>query len=172
MKIILACCIMAIALSGCVTKPPLDVKPEAATVKLHANAPKDRLNSDITTKTTIRAFKVVSGKDNKATQVEVAGAQCTLRSDHLFAKITTPQKVVLPKYIQKAKLQGRGVPPSILVKCTQGDLKGQSLLTAKPGKIISGSGILALDILLIAGSAAAAATADWRYAEYSGVLLQ
>ena len=124
------------------------------------------------TETTIRAYKVVTGKNNKATQIEVSGAICTLQSDHLSSKVVTPQKVKLPKYDQVAKLKDRGVPPSILVKCTDGKLNGQSILTAKPGKIISGSGILAVDLLLIVGSAAAAATADWRYAENSGVVLQ
>lgn len=163
---------MAIFLSGCVTKPPLAVKPEVASVKLHANAPEDRVRHDKTTKTTIRTYKLEPGENNKVSQVEVAGAICTLQSDHLSAKVTTPQMVVLPKYDQNAKLKDRGVPPSILVKCTAGDLKGQSLLTAKPGQIISGSGNLIADLILIAGSAAAAATADWRYAAISAVVLK
>ena len=161
----------ALALTGCV-KPPLAVKPEVVPAQVQASAPKDRVRDKKSTETTVRAYKVVTGKNNKATQVEVAGALCTLQSDHLSAKVATPQKVVLPKYDQNAKLENRGVPPSILVKCTSGELKGQSLLTAKPGKIVSGTGFLVTDLILIAGSAAAAATADWHYAETAAVVMK
>ncbi|KAB7610399.1 hypothetical protein F9L33_13945 [Amylibacter sp. SFDW26] len=172
MKSQLTCCIVALSLTGCVSQPPLAVKPEIAPAKLQANAPSNRVRDDKSTKTTVRAYKTVKEEGKKDTQVEVAGAICTLQSDHLSAKVVTPQKVELPKYDQIAKLEDRGVPPSILVKCTAGNLKGQSLLTANPGKIISGSGNLIADLVLIAGSAAAAATADWRYAENVAVVLK
>ena len=87
-------------------------------------------------------------------------------------EITTPQEVILPKYDQNAKLEDRGVPPSILVSCKTDDTSGTVLLAAQPGKIISGSGNLAVDLLLITGSAIAASTADWRYEPMVAVTLK
>lgn len=171
MRNYLLCSILAISVSGCVTQP-MAVKPEVASVRLGANVPKDRIRYEKGSGTTIRTYKLVPGKNGKMTEVEVAGASCTLQSDHLSANAVTPQKIVLPVYDQNAKLPNRGVPPSILVKCSAGRLNGQSLLAAKPGQIIAGSGSFVVDLILIAGSAAAAASADWRYAEGVKVMLK
>lgn len=175
MRNYLLCSILAISVSGCVTQPtqPLDIKPEVASVRLSANVPKDRIRHEKGSGTTIRTYKFVSGKNGKMTEAEVAGASCTLQSDHLSANVVTPQKIVLPYYDQNAKLPNRGVPPSILVKCRAGNLNGQSLLAAKPGKISSGgSGNLVVDLIFLAGTAAVAASADWRYAEGVKIVLK
>ncbi|MEX0304967.1 MAG: hypothetical protein AB3N24_21335 [Leisingera sp.] len=163
----LFCLLSLTALAGCV-EPPLQVESEPASFAFLAGAPKDRLGSG-TTKTTIRAYQKVVSSDGETSNKEIKGAKCTLTSDHLRAEVVTPQMVVLPKYDQDPNLKERGVPPSVLISCTAGERKGSTLLTAKPGQIISGSGNLIADLILITGSAIAATTADWRYAEAAAV---
>jgi hypothetical protein len=154
--------VIAVTLTACVT-PPLEMAAAPQSMSLLAGAPMDRIRTEKTELTTIRAFKSGVDENGKAVSIEVPGAKCSLESDHLRGQAITPQKVILPKYDQSPKLKDRGVPPSILVKCTSGELAGQTLLAAKPGKIVSGSGNLFADVILMAGSAIAAATADWRY---------
>lgn len=159
-----AFCLLALtSLTACV-EPALEIESEPASFAFLAGAPKERLGNG-TSQTTIRAFKSVEESGGKTVRKEIRGAKCTLTSDHLRAEIVTPQQVVLPKYDQDAKLAERGVPPSIHISCKAGELKGSALLAAKPGQIISGSGNLVADLILITGSAIAATTADWRYAE-------
>lgn len=164
-------CLLALtALTACV-EPPLTIESEPASFAFLASAPKERLGSG-TTKTTIRAYQKVMNSDGETSNKEVKGAKCTLTSDHLRAEIVTPQMVVLPKYDQDPNLKERGVPPSILISCAAGERTGSTLLTANPGKIISGSGNLVADLILITGSAIAATTADWRYAEVAAVTVE
>lgn len=159
-----ALCLLALtALTGCV-EPPLQIESEPASFAFLASAPKERLGNG-TTKTTIRAYQRVVSSDGKTSNKEIMGAKCTLTSDHLRAEVVTPQQVILPKYDQDPQVKERGVPPSILISCSAGKLSGKNLLTAKPGQIIAGSGNLVADLILITGSAIAATTADWRYAE-------
>ncbi|MGB0959196.1 MAG: hypothetical protein ACPGVK_03005 [Halocynthiibacter sp.] len=156
----------ALLVSACAT-PPAKITSRPAQVQFLTTAPNGRI-VDKTTKTTVRAFAAIEGSKTK----EVSGAQCTLTSDHIRANVVTPQVVMLPKYDQDKKLKNRGVPPSILVTCRAGNKSGSTLLAAKPGKIISGSGNLFVDMVLIAGSAAAATTADWRYSEFANVVMK
>lgn len=158
------------ALTGCVDQP-LEVTTDPASFSFLASAPKERLGNG-TTKTTVRAYQSVQDSNGKAVNKEIKGAKCTLTSDHLRAEIITPQQVILPKYDQDPELSERGVPPSILISCKAGELSGSTLLTAKPGQIISGSGNLVADLILITGSAIAATTADWRYGETAAVVVK
>lgn len=164
------CLIALTALTGCM-EPPLEVSSEPASFAFLASAPKERLGNG-TTKTIIRAYQSVESSAGKTTNKEIKGAKCTLTSDHLRAEVITPQQVILPKYDQDPELSERGVPPSILVSCQAGTLKGSTLLTANPGQIISGSGNLVADLILITGSAIAATTADWRYGETAAVIVK
>lgn len=157
--------------AACDVQPPVKITSEPAAVSFVSGAPDGRIRQD-RTETVVRAYKSAQTEDGKATRLEVAGARCTLTSDHIRAEVITPQAVQLPKYDQQAKLEDRGVPPSVLVKCKADKLEGQALLAAKPGQIISGSGNLVVDLVLIAGSAAAAATADWQYEPAIGVTVQ
>ncbi|OBY24296.1 hypothetical protein A9D60_09890 [Leisingera sp. JC1] len=159
-----AFCLLALASLTACGEPALKIESEPASFAFLASAPKERLGNG-NTKTTVRVFKSVQGSGGKTVRKEIRGAKCTLTSDHLRAEVVTPQQVVLPKYDQDAKLEARGVPPSILISCKSGDLNGSFLLAAKPGQIISGSGNLVADLILITGSAIAANTADWRYPE-------
>lgn len=166
--------ILALASLGVLTAcgaQPLPVKSKPAQVSFVAGYPKQRI-SKTTSTTTIRTFKTVKSKNGRAVSEEVGGMKCRLTSDHIRAIIVTPQEVILPKYDQNKKYKDRGVPPSILVECKGEELEGSNLLAAKPGQIISGSGNLFADIILIAGSAAVAATADWRYEPQLGVMVK
>lgn len=160
-----------VLLGACDVQPPVKITSEPAAVSFVSGAPDGRIRGD-RTETVVRAYRAAQTEDGKATSVEVSGARCTLTSDHIRAEVITPQAVQLPKYDQQAKFENRGVPPSILVKCKADNLEGQALLAAQPGQIISGSGNLVVDLVLIAGSAAAAATADWRYEPAIGVTVQ
>lgn len=160
-----------VGLAGCEVQAPIEITAPPATVAYVKSAPMERIRSEGTI-ATIRTYIVKKDKDGKDTNVEVAGAKCKLVSDHLRAEVVTPQAVTLPKYDQDAKIKDRGVPPSIHVTCTGDGKKGTSLITANPGQIISGSGNLIADLILIAGSAAVAATADWKYNPGAGVILK
>ena len=159
MKPILPALICLSALCACAGQPPLEVRPEKAEVSLNSSAPTERIRAE-TTATTIRAFAPARTQDGTDATTEVAGAGCTLESDHLTGRVVIPQVVLLPKYDQHRDLPERGVPPSILVTCEADGRQGSALLAAKPGKIVSGSGNLAADLILITGNAIAAANAD------------
>lgn len=171
MKNIFLGTLAAVSLAACAT-PPLEMTAAPQAVQLRADAPMSRIRTDGQTPTTVRAFQAVTAADGSVTRTEIAGATCSLTSDHFVGNIVTPQVVQLPKYNQDADLDNRGVPPSVVVNCTSGALKGQGLIAAKPGQIVSGSGNLVADIFLIAGSAAIAAAADWRYVPAVNVDLQ
>lgn len=160
-----------LGLAGCEMQTPIEITAEPAKVAYVKSAPMDRIRSEGTS-TTIRSYVVKTGEDGKEKSVEVAGAKCKLVSDHLRAEVVTPQSVVLPKYDQDPKIKDRGVPPSIHVTCTGDGKKGTTLITADPGEIISGSGNLIVDLILIAGSAAVANSADWKYRPAAGVILK
>ena len=162
---------VTLSLAACVAAP-MEMSGPPQPAALLANAPMDRIIVDKTVNTTIRSFKMVANDAGKMTRVEVSGVRCSLQSDHLQTSIITPQAVVLPKYDQDKNLKDRGVPPSIAVNCNSGELSGQTLIAANPGKIVSGSGNLVADLILIAGSAAAATTANWRYAPEVSVTLK
>lgn len=162
MKFTLLPVIAALSLSACgATTAPLKVTAEPARIAYTKAAPKSRIRNTGTL-TTVRAYQTGKTESGKTARVEVA-AECLLTSDHLRANLSTPQGVRLPKYDQIAKLEDRGVPPSILVECKKDGKSGKALLAAKPGQIVSGSGNLAADLILIAGSAAVASVRDWSY---------
>ncbi|MEM6307985.1 MAG: hypothetical protein AAF701_08370 [Pseudomonadota bacterium] len=163
MKKFLWLTVCTVGLVGCGQTPPAEITLAPATAGFLASAPMDRI-AEGTDNTTVRVYKMVTGEDGTPTRAEVTGAKCTLESDHLKATVVTPQEVILPNYDQNAEYEDRGVPPSILVTCTAGDLTGTQLLAAKPGAIYTGgSGNLLVDLIVIAGSAAVANTSDWRY---------
>ena len=170
MKRLLLAILPVMGVTACVPTI-LEITEPPAGVSFSQNAPMDRIRDKVTS-TTIRTYQMVKDEDGEETRVEVGGARCNLKSDHLSASVVTPQQVQLPKYDQIPKIQGRGVPPSILVSCSANGLNGQQLLAAKPGEILSGSGNLVVDLVLIAGSAAAAATADWRFEPSVAVVLE
>lgn len=158
------------ALAGCVTQPAA-ITSQAAPYRFVAGYPADRI-AEGTTKTVIRTYRKGVNDKGKEVLQEVVGVPCVLESDHLRAEITSPQEVLLPKYDQDKDFPDRGVAPSILITCTSGALKGTSLLAARPGKIVSGSGNLAVDLILITGSAIAATTANWKYDPAANVTIQ
>jgi hypothetical protein len=161
----------ALAVSACAT-PPLPIERAPASVSLLRGAPMDRIR-ETTSDTTIRAFAAVQDADGQRTRVEIDGAQCTLESDHLRARVVTPQRVSLPRYDQNRNFENRGVPPTILVRCSHNGQSGNGLIAAEPGQIVaSNSGIAIVDLMVLAGSAAAASSADWRYASDVEVMLE
>lgn len=164
-------CLCGLGLVGCEMQTPIEIISEPAKVAYVKSAPMQRIRAEGTS-TTIRSYVTKTNEEGKETAVEVAGAKCRLVSDHLRADVVTPQAVILPKYDQDGKLKDRGVPPSIHVACTGEGKKGTALITADPGQIISGSGNLIADIILIAGSAAVASTADWKYRPGAVVILK
>ena len=74
-----------------------------------------------TTKTTVRAY--TASADGKKTN-EVVGAKCKIESDELLAEVVTPQVVVLPKFKQRAELDNRGLPSSLIATCKADKLSG------------------------------------------------
>lgn len=172
MKSYLLLLIAVFGLAACESTPPLPLEQGIAGFSLTSTAPKDRVR-ETTTETIVRAYQAAKTEDGKDTLVEIKGAKCSLTSDHISATIITPQKVAVPKYDQIAALGDRGVPPSILVSCRANDLSGSALLAAKPGTVTAGnSGNLVVDLVILAGTAAAAASVDWRFQPAVAVTVQ
>lgn len=150
---------MVATLSGCMQLADVESAPVSANVA--ASFPKDRLAKN-TNEITVRAF--LPGEKPNTLGQEVIGAKCTLKSDELTATVITPQKVIVPGFKQAKAYPNRGVPGSLVVRCSTGKAKGQSVLTVsgKSAATTTGAGAGAA-ILTTLITAAVASSTPWYY---------
>ena len=162
--------LIAVALfnAGCV-KPLTPTKPPVS-ASLSSSNMQERLAKPHSN-TIVRAFLPTAEGDKKVAK-EVAGAECTLRSDEISAQVTTPQAVVLPSFKQKAAFENRGVPGAIVVDCEYQGRTGRSLLTVQEKKVavVQGAGIAGM-LIGAAVSSAVASTTPWAYPDEAHVTL-
>jgi hypothetical protein len=76
----------------------------------------------------VRAYQ----KDASGKSVEVQNAVCDLRSPEFQARVSTPQQVRYPQFIQAARFAGRGQPGTLTVTCRAGNAQGQTTSDAVP----------------------------------------
>jgi len=152
-----------LAISGCAASFPTLEVPDAPVGVSFVTQPTQHRVVEGTTETTVRAFVKAQTTDGKEASREVPAA-CTLASDHIRGTVSAPRKVALPKYDQTAEFADRGVPPSILFTCTDAEGRtGTALLTANPRQVSTVTGNTVVGLIVLAGTAAAAASANWRY---------
>ncbi|MEM8578490.1 MAG: hypothetical protein AAGF60_11605 [Pseudomonadota bacterium] len=153
----------AAVLGGCAAPFPTLEVPDAPVGVSFVTQPTQHRVVQGTTETTVRAFVKARTQDGKDASREVP-ATCTLASDHIRGTVPAPRKVALPKYDQTSEFEGRGVPPSILFTCKDAEGRsGTALLTANPRQVSTVTGNTVVGLIVLAGTAAAAATANWRY---------
>ena len=170
MKYISFCLIPVFLFSACAEAP---LKIETAPYNLKAQSSQNAKLVDKTTEMTVRSYVKVANEKGKETRKEVAGAQCTAKSDQLSGKFVTPAKLLMPKFDQDKKLADRGLPGSVLLSCEANAKRGQQLVTAKPGNLYASySGNLVADLLIITASAAIASTVHWAFPPVSSVELK
>ncbi|MEP4197621.1 MAG: hypothetical protein ABJL99_18515 [Aliishimia sp.] len=158
MKKIAICTAAIVGLSGCMA--PIKITSEPVAASLTSPALQERLSPN-TMKMTVRAF---TPKTDEAPGAEVAGAKCTLVSDELRATVITPQEVILPRFKQRAAAENRGLPGSLVITCTAGELKGKSIVTAQAKQV--GTAVnagLGAAILTTLVTAAVATATPWQY---------
>ena len=97
-------------LAACGTSPALDLRP-VSDVRLLSN-PEHSFGRNVVT---VRSFAM----DAEGNRVEIAGAQCRLRSAWFsVAPLVTPGQFVAPNYLQAERFAERGRPPAISGTCT------------------------------------------------------
>ena len=142
-------------LAGCVT--PLAVTEPPVQATLRPGVSTDRIAGTLAT--TVRS---TTGHDKD--KREFAGAVCTLESDELTARFTTPAKVILPKFRQRAEFPNRGRPTEARILCTvQGKTGIESYAAADKQLTTTTNAGIAGAILSTALSGAIAASAPWHY---------
>lgn len=142
-------------LAGCVS--PLEVTQPPVQATLRPGVSTDRIAGSVTT--TVRS---TTGHDKD--QREFAGAVCTLQSDEITARFTTPAKVILPKFRQRAEFPNRGRPTEARIQCTaQGKTGIESYAAADKQLQTATNAGIAGAILTTAVSGAIAASAPWNY---------
>ncbi len=156
-----------LALAGCMQTAEITRAPAQA--NLLASVPAERI-AENTSKITIRAFR--PGEKPNTRGEEIIGAKCTLVSDELRAEIITPQEVVVPKFKQNKAFANRGVPGSIVVRCSGGGATGQTIVTANEKQaattVGAGAGAAILTTLV---TAAVASSTPWTYSSFANVLM-
>ncbi len=158
----------ALLTAGCATTLTPTEGPVPASVT--SASVQERLSSG-RNETMVRAYlPAAAGETGLGT--EVAGAQCSLTSDELNARVTTPQAVILPSFKQRGAMANRGVPGAILVDCEYQGQTGRSLLTAqeKDLAVVQGAGVGGL-LIGLAVSGIAANTTPWSYPVTANVSL-
>ncbi|WP_156788417.1 hypothetical protein [Roseobacter sp. CCS2] len=158
----------ALLTAGCATNLTPTEGPVAASVT--SASVQERLANG-RNETMVRAYlPAAPGETGLGT--EVAGAECSLTSDELTARVTTPQAVILPAFKQRGSMENRGVPGAILVDCDYEGREGRALLTAqeKDLAVVQGAGMGGL-LLGLAVSGIAANTTPWNYPTIANVAL-
>lgn len=158
----------ALLTAGCATNLTPTEGPVSAAVT--STSVQERLSSG-RKETMVRAYlPAAAGETGFGT--EVAGADCSLTSDELTARVTTPQAVILPSFKQRGSMENRGVPGAILVDCNYQDQSGRALLTAqeKDLAVVQGAGMGGL-LIGLAVSGIAANTTPWSYPTIANVAL-
>ncbi len=161
----------ALSLSAaCATTPLLEPTAGPVSPSLLGAGTAERLSSG-RNETMVRAY-LPNAENPTALGTEVAGAECSLRSDELRASVVTPQAVILPTFKQRGALEDRGVPGALLVSCDYRGQTGRTLLTAqeKEVAVVSGAGLGGL-VLGLAVSGIAANTTPWRFEPSAAVVL-
>lgn len=114
-----------------------------------------------TTKTSVRAD--TASADGKKTN-EVVGAKCKIDADELLAEVVTPQVVVLPKFIQRAEFNNRGLPSSLIVTCQADKVSGMASVSSQEKAVCTTvGGGLAAALITVAVTAAIEPSTPWAY---------
>lgn len=74
-------------------------------------------------------------KDATGKSVEVRNAICDVRSDELSGRVTSPQRIVYPVFIQAARFKNRGKPGNLVVSCKASGKAGTVVLEPGPGNL-------------------------------------
>ena len=146
---------LVIFASGCVKTIKIESRPVVANYK--AGFDTDRVAGK-----TVIVVRTNTGYQKELK--EVAGAKCSMESDEIYASFTSPAKVTVPTFSQRAKFTNRGRPSQLRIECRINGRFGVATINANDKEISAatnaGVGGAIVSVLV---SGAIAATTPWRY---------
>jgi hypothetical protein len=154
----------AIALSACTQQ--LEITQPNVNAGLLPGVDPARFTSYRTTE--IRTYTQQGGN-----QVEIRNQVCALRSDEVAARVITPVRVDLPRFVQSGSFDNRGRPSPLQISCEADGLQGAETVFAQDKEITTATGAgMGGAILTTVVSGAVASSTPWRFPETVGVTVR